>query len=101
VRLAEGKQWFSESDREKSFHFPKQRSGNWPPPAPLARLFLDNEERTKLWSGGNDNWGSGIYGLNGSGHLPPYARVGGRGPGTQNKAHLTFWANPDHGLLLY
>ena len=86
---------------EKRAYFPGMRFNNWPVPSKIAPFFADSKTRTTLWSGGNDNWGLSVHGLNGTEHLPPYSQVGGRGPRCQIEAHMTFWANPEHGILLY
>lgn len=85
---------------EKRCNFPKLRINAWPAPGGLAPLFLEHSRQCDLWSGGNDNWGLSIAGLDGTAHLPPKA-VLGRGRDTQIEARLSIWANPNHGALVY
>ena len=86
---------------KRNIHCPGNQSEEWPATTALAPLFLEPSSRETLWSSGNDSWALRVWGLKGTGNLPRYWQVGGHGLPSANEANLTFWDNPDHGILLY
>jgi hypothetical protein len=64
----------------------------WPAPKSLESYFLTAEGRKRFIVDGNDSWGLGIWGVDGTEHLQPYK--------DRIDIDLTIQGNPELGVLL-
>lgn len=64
----------------------------WPSQDQLAPYFLALPGKEWTYQGGNDNWGLGIEGLEGTERLEPYKH--------RIDAKLNMWGHPEYGVLI-
>lgn len=76
----------------KHTYFDDYWDDGWPPLNWLEPYFLTPAGRKKFFSDGNDSWGIGIWGVDGTEHLEPYK--------SRIDIDLTIQGNPKLGVLL-
>lgn len=78
---------------KKTSHFDLFLGKGWPPASSLEPYFLAPKGKEWTFDTGNDNWGLGIEGVEGTAHLEPYK--------TRIDINLLMWGYPGLGVLLY
>lgn len=78
---------------QKDAYFDNFRGRGWPSIKWMEQFFLAPEGKEWSYLGGNDNWGLGVEGVEGTGHLEPYK--------TRIDINLNMWGYPGLGVLLY
>ena len=80
-------------DMQKNASFDSYWGKGWPSIEWLERYFLAPKGEEWTFDTGNDNWGLGIEGVDGTEHLEPYK--------TRIDINLRMWGYPGLGVLLY
>lgn len=76
----------------KNADFDSYWGAGWPSIEWMERFFLAPKGKEWSYLGGNDNWGLGIEGVDGTEHLDPYR--------TRVDINLEMWGYPNLGVLL-